>query len=78
MEPDRVRDDDLVPVGECVPERVTLGERVGVTEGEAPFDSVAVCDAVRLRDFEEVALFVGETDGVRLLLDVRLEVILTV
>ena len=60
-----MRDDDLVPVGECVPERVTLDERVGVTEGEAPLEIVAVDEAVPLGVNDEVALCVGVTDDER-------------
>ena len=53
-------DDDLVPDD----------ERVGVREGDAPLEIVAVDEAVPLGVNDEVALFVGETDDERVRLPV--------
>ena len=65
----------IVPDRVCVLEPVelldgvTLGLCDGVTEGvdvgEAPFDSVAVCEAVSLGVSDDVSLFVGVTDDER-------------
>jgi hypothetical protein len=58
-EPERVPDDDLVP----------LDERVGVTDGDAPLEIVAVDEAVSLDVLDDVALFVGVTDDERVKVD---------
>ena len=64
-EPDRVRDDDVVPDREFVTELVTFDERVGVIDGDAPLEIVDVDEAVSLDVFDDVALVVGVTDDDR-------------
>ena len=56
-----VREPDRVPVGDMVP----LDERVGVTDGDAPLEIVAVDEEVSLGVLDDVALFVGVTDDER-------------
>ena len=58
--PDCVLDDVKVPDCEFVSEPVTLDERVGVTDGEAPLEIVAVGEGVE----DEVILEVGSFEGV--------------
>ena len=58
--PDCVLDDVKVPDSEFVSEPVTLDERVGVTDGEAPLEIVAVGEGVE----DEVILEVGSIEGV--------------
>ena len=62
--------------GELVLELVLLPVTEGVDIGEAPFDIVAVCEAVPLGVNDDVALFVGITDDDRvgLVEDVPLQV----
>jgi hypothetical protein len=66
----------IVPDRDCVLLVEELLDGEGVDVGEAPFDIVAVCEAVLLGVNDDVALFVGVTDDDRvgLLEDVPLRV----
>jgi hypothetical protein len=61
---DCVPDDDKVPDCELVTELVTLGEKVGVTDGDAPLERVDVGEEVALGVEDEVILKVGSIEGV--------------
>jgi hypothetical protein len=53
---------DAVPDGDFVPDLVSLDERVGVADGDAPLEIVAVDEAVILVVFEGLTLEVGVND----------------